>query len=124
MHYIPMVWWLAPISAVCALVSAWILFHQVKRKDPGNARMQEIAGYVREGAFAYLRQQYRGVGLFFVIAFIIFNIMAWWLKILHPLIPFAFLTGGFFSGLAGFIGMNAAIRTDKYPVQKVHLNNL
>lgn len=108
MHEIPLIWWLAPISAVCALISAWILFHQVKRKDPGNARMQEIAGYVREGAFAYLRQQYRGVTIFFICAFIVFNIMAWWLKILHPLVPFAFLTGGFFSGLAGFIGMNAA----------------
>jgi K(+)-stimulated pyrophosphate-energized sodium pump len=70
--------------------------------------MQEIAGYVREGSFAYLKQQYKGVGIFFVFAFIIFNIMAWGLKLLDPLIPFAFLTGGFFSGLAGFIGMNTA----------------
>ncbi len=108
MHEIPLVWWLAPISAITALITAWILFKQVKRKDAGNARMQEIAGYVREGSFAYLRQQYKGVGIFFVVAFIIFNIMAWGLKILHPLIPFAFLTGGFFSGLAGFIGMNTA----------------
>lgn len=108
MHVIPLVWWLAPVSAVAALLTAWFLFHQVKRKDPGNARMQEIAGYVREGSFAYLKQQYKGVGIFFVVAFIVFNIMAWGMKILHPLIPFAFLTGGFFSGLAGFIGMNTA----------------
>ncbi|HPM02267.1 MAG TPA: sodium/proton-translocating pyrophosphatase, partial [Candidatus Cloacimonadota bacterium] len=105
---IPMIWWIAPLSAVISLVCAWLFFHQVKRKNPGNARMQEIAGYVREGSFAYLKQQYKGVGIFFVFAFIIFNIMAWGLKLLDPLIPFAFLTGGFFSGLAGFIGMNTA----------------
>jgi len=103
-----MIWWIAPLSAVISLVCAWLFFHQVKRKNPGNARMQEIAGYVREGSFAYLKQQYKGVGIFFVFAFIIFNIMAWGLKLLDPLIPFAFLTGGFFSGLAGFIGMNTA----------------
>ena len=105
---IPMIWWIAPLSAVISLVCAWLFFHQVKRKNPGNARMQEIAGYVREGSFAYLKQQYKGVGIFFVFAFIIFNIMVWGLKLLDPLIPFAFLTGGFFSGLAGFIGMNTA----------------
>lgn len=60
MHYIPMVWWLAPISAVCALVSAWILFHQVKRKDPGNARMQEIAGYVREPRICLFKTAIQG----------------------------------------------------------------
>ncbi len=85
-----------------------VVFYQVKAQDPGTARMQEIAGYVREGAFAYLRQQYKGVIIFFVIAFVVFNIMAWGLGVLHWLIPFAFLTGGFFSGLAGFIGMNIA----------------
>jgi len=70
--------------------------------------MQKIAKHVRDGAFAYLKQQYKGVAVFFVIAFILFNFMAWGLKVLHPLIPWAFLTGGFFSGLAGFIGMNTA----------------
>lgn len=70
--------------------------------------MQEIAGYVREGAFAYLKQQYRAVGIFFIVAFILFNFMAHVLHVLHWLVPFAFLTGGFFSGLAGYIGMNTA----------------
>jgi K(+)-stimulated pyrophosphate-energized sodium pump len=70
--------------------------------------MQNIAKYVREGAFAYLRQQYKGVGIFFVCAFIAFNLMAHVLHVLHWLIPWAFLTGGFFSGLAGWIGMNTA----------------
>lgn len=105
---IPIIWWIAPLSAIISLVCAWMFFHQVKRKDPGTERMQEIAGYVREGSFAYLKQQYKGVGIFFAVAFVVFNIMAWGLHLLDPLIPFAFLTGGFFSGLAGFIGMNTA----------------
>ncbi len=105
---IPFLWFIAPLGAILALVFAMVFFYQVKAQDPGTARMQEIAGYVREGAFAYLRQQYKGVILFFVAAFIVFNIMAWGLGVLHWLIPFAFLTGGFFSGLAGFIGMNIA----------------
>jgi len=105
---IPLVWYLAPLGATMALIFAAIFFYQVKRQDPGNARMVQIAGYVREGAFAYLKQQYKGVGLFFLGAFIVFQIMAWGLKVLHPLIPWAFLTGGIFSGLAGFIGMNMA----------------
>lgn len=105
---IPFLWFIAPLGAILALVFAMVFFYQVKAQDPGTARMQEIAGYVREGAFAYLRQQYKGVIIFFVIAFVVFNIMAWGLGVLHWLIPFAFLTGGFFSGLAGFIGMNIA----------------
>ncbi|MBN1948895.1 MAG: sodium-translocating pyrophosphatase [Candidatus Cloacimonetes bacterium] len=105
---IPIIWFVAPAGAILALIFSRILFLKVKNSDPGNETMQRIAGYVREGAFAYLRQQYRGVGLFFVIAFVVFNIMAWVLHVLHPLIPWAFLTGGFFSGLAGWIGMNTA----------------
>lgn len=105
---IPILWWLAPLSAIISLACAYLFYRQVKRKDAGSVRMQEIAGYVREGSFAYLKQQYKGVTIFFVATFIIFNLMAWVLKLLDPLIPFAFLTGGFFSGLAGFIGMNTA----------------
>ncbi|MEN6445514.1 MAG: sodium-translocating pyrophosphatase [Candidatus Cloacimonas sp.] len=105
---IPILWIIAPFGAVLALVFAAIFFHQVKKQDPGNAKMQEIAGYVREGAFAYLKQQYKGVGIFFIVAFIVFQFMAWGLGVLHWLIPWAFLTGGFFSGLAGYIGMNMA----------------
>ncbi|MBN2829459.1 MAG: sodium-translocating pyrophosphatase [Candidatus Cloacimonetes bacterium] len=108
MTYIPAVWYIAPVGAVIALIFAWIFYKEVKSKDPGTPEMQRIASYVREGAFAYLRQQYKGVGIFFIIAFIIFNIMAHVLHVLHWLVPIAFLTGGFFSGLAGFIGMNTA----------------
>ncbi|MDX9869633.1 MAG: sodium-translocating pyrophosphatase [Candidatus Cloacimonadales bacterium] len=105
---IPILWWLAPLSAIISLACAYLFYRQVKSKDAGSTRMQEIAGYVREGSFAYLKQQYKGVTIFFVATFIVFNLMAWVLKLLDPLIPFAFLTGGFFSGLAGFIGMNTA----------------
>ncbi len=108
MSHIPMMWYFAPLGAVLALLFAYIFFNQVKKQDPGNARMQEIAGHVREGAFAYLKQQYKGVSLFFIVAFIVFQLMSLVLKVLHPLVPFAFLTGGFFSGLAGYIGMNMA----------------
>jgi K(+)-stimulated pyrophosphate-energized sodium pump len=108
MSAVPVLWYLAPIGATLALVFAFIFFRQVKSQDPGTERMQEIAGHVREGAFAYLKQQYKGVLIFFAAAFIVFQIMAWGLGVLHPLIPWAFLTGGFFSGLAGYIGMNMA----------------
>jgi len=91
-----------------ALIFAAVFFRQVKKSHPGNARMIEIAGYVREGAFAYLKQQYKGVILFFVGAFVVFTFMAQVLHVLHWLVPIAFLSGGFFSGLAGFIGMNIA----------------
>jgi K(+)-stimulated pyrophosphate-energized sodium pump len=108
MALVPVIWYLAPIGAILALIFAYIFFHEVKRHDPGTARMQEIAGHVREGAFAYLKQQYKGVTIFFVVAFCVFQYMAWGMGVLHWLIPWAFLTGGFFSGLAGYIGMNMA----------------
>lgn len=108
MGNIPIIWLVAPLGATIALLFSYIFFVSVKKADPGTAKMQEIAGAVREGAFAYLRQQYKGVGIFFVIAFVVFQFMAHILHVLHPLIPWAFLTGGFFSGLAGFIGMNTA----------------
>lgn len=108
MDLIPILWYLAPLGATMALAFALAFFYQVKAQDPGTPRMIEIAGYVREGAFAYLRQQYKGVIIFFIGAFIVFQIMSLVLGVLHWLVPWAFLTGGFFSGLAGFIGMNMA----------------
>jgi len=105
---VPGIWYVAPLGAITALIFAYIFYLGVKKEDPGNEKMQTIAKYVREGAFAYLKQQYKGVGIFFLVAFILFNIMAHVLHVLHWLIPWAFLTGGFFSGLAGWIGMNTA----------------
>jgi len=105
---IPSIWYIAPFGAVMSLIFAAIFFRQVKRSHPGNPRMIEIATYVREGAFAYLKQQYKVVAFFFLGAFFIFLFMALGLGVLHWLVPFAFLTGGFFSALAGYIGMNMA----------------
>jgi len=79
--------------------------------DEGTPRMKEIASYVREGAFAYLKQQYKVVAIFFVFASIFLSILAFVFKVQSPWVPFAFLTGGFFSGLAGFIGMNTATKS-------------
>ena len=73
---IPAIWYVAPFGAVMALIFAFILFRNVKNQDPGNAQMQKIAKHVREGAFAYLKQQYKGVTIFFVAAFITFNFIS------------------------------------------------
>ena len=105
---LPAIWYIAPAGAIIALIFSYILYKLVKKKNPGDETMQKIAGHVREGAFAYLKQQFKGVAIFFLGAFLVFNFMAWVLDVLHPLIPWAFLTGGFFSGLAAFIGMNTA----------------
>ena len=77
------------------------------KKEEGTSRMKEIAQYVREGAFAYLSQQYKTVSIVFFVLFIIFIILAF-LGIQNPFVPIAFLTGGFFSGLCGFLGMKTA----------------
>ncbi|MDZ4181795.1 MAG: sodium-translocating pyrophosphatase [Candidatus Cloacimonadaceae bacterium] len=108
MPILPLIWFLAPIGAVTSLFFAFVFFQNVKRENPGNARMVEIAGYVREGAFAYLRQQYKGVIIFFAFTFALLMFLAHGLKVLDPWIPWGFLSGGFMSGLAGFIGMNTA----------------
>jgi K(+)-stimulated pyrophosphate-energized sodium pump len=108
MPNLPLIWFIAPFGAVSALIFAYYFFVKVRQQDAGNARMQEIAGYVREGAFAYLMQQYKGVIIFFAVAELIFLVLAYGLKVLDPMIPWGFLSGGFMSGLAGFIGMNTA----------------
>jgi len=105
---IPIAWWIAPIAAVIALMFAWAFFNQVAAADPGDEKMQEIAGHVSVGAMAYLKRQYKVVALFFVAAVILLAIMAFGLKVQHGLVPFAFLTGGFFSGLCGWLGMKTA----------------
>lgn len=108
MPNLPIIWYLAPFGAISALCFAYFFYRRVKAQNPGNARMQEIAGYVREGAYAYLMQQYKGVGIFFVVVLAIFLFLAYALKVLDPMIPWGFLSGGIMSGLAGFIGMNTA----------------
>jgi H(+)-translocating pyrophosphatase len=105
---LPWIWWIAPIGSILALVFAWVFFHQVKRAAPGDERMQEIAQYVREGAYAYLRRQYKVVAIFFVVVSAILAVMAWGFHVQHKIVFVAFLTGGFFSGLCGFLGMKTA----------------
>ncbi len=101
------IWWIAPISSVVALAMAWVLFRMMRAAPDGNDRMREIAQYVREGAFAYLRRQYRVVGIVFAVLALLLAVLAF-MGIQNPFVPVAFLTGGFFSGLCGFIGMNTA----------------
>ena len=105
---IPSVFWLVPIASVCALGMAWYFFRQMMREEEGTPRMAEIAEYVRRGAMAYLKQQYRVVLIVFIVLALIFSFMAYVLHVQNPWVPFAFLTGGFFSGLAGFFGMKTA----------------
>lgn len=100
--------WLVPAASVLALTFAWIFFSKMMKADEGTDKMKKIANYVREGANAYLRQQYKIVIIVFVVITIIFSILAYGLGIQNPWVPFAFITGGAFSGLAGFIGMRAA----------------
>lgn len=98
---------LAPIGAVVALLFAWYLASKVLKADEGNDQMKKISRAVRRGANAYLKRQYTGVALFFCVMFVILFIMAF-AGLLTIFVPFAFLTGGFFSGLSGFIGMKIA----------------
>ncbi|MBS4013695.1 MAG: sodium-translocating pyrophosphatase [Bacteroidetes bacterium] len=104
----PLIFWLVPIGAVLALSFAYIFFKQMMKHDEGTDTMKKIAAHVRKGASAYLRQQYKVVIIVFVIITIIFSILAYGLGIQNPWVPFAFITGGAFSGLAGFFGMKAA----------------
>ena len=105
---IPFAFWLVPIASVVALSMAWFFFRSMLNADEGTPRMREIAGHVRRGAMAYLKQQYKVVTIVFVVLAIVFSFMAYVLKVQNPWVPFAFLTGGFFSGLAGFFGMKTA----------------
>ena len=108
MNNIPLVFWLIPIASVVALGMAWFFFRSMMKEDEGTERMKEIAAHVRKGAMAYLKQQYKVVIIVFVVLAIVFAFMAYVLKVQNPWVPFAFLTGGLFSGLAGFFGMKTA----------------
>ncbi len=111
---IPGIWWLAPLGSLLALGFAWYFYRQVMKESEGTEKMIEIAQAVREGAMAYLTRQYRVVAIVFALLFILFLVMSF-LKLQNPVVPFAFLTGGFFSALCGFFGMktatNASART-------------
>jgi K(+)-stimulated pyrophosphate-energized sodium pump len=99
--------WIVPLAAVMALVFAYLFFKSMMKSSEGTPRMIEIAQYVREGAMAYIRRQYRVVALVFLVMVILLGVMAYF-GIQNPFVPLAFLTGGFFSGLCGFLGMKTA----------------
>ncbi len=99
--------WLLPLAAVISLVFGWFFFRSMMKNSEGTDRMKEIAQYVREGAMAYLRRQYRVVGMVFAVLLVILVILAY-MGVQNPFVPVAFLTGGFFSGLCGFLGMKTA----------------
>ncbi|AFN75597.1 membrane-bound proton-translocating pyrophosphatase [Melioribacter roseus P3M-2] len=102
------IFWLVPVSSILALGFAWFFFSQMMKESEGTDKMKSIASYVREGAMAYLRQQYKVVGIFFLVIMVIFLILAYGFNVQNPWVPFAFITGGFFSGLSGFFGMKTA----------------
>jgi len=100
--------WLVPLGSITALAFAYYFFKQMMKRSEGTDLMKKIAAYVREGAMAYLKQQYKVVIIFFIIMTILFSILAYGFNFQNPWVPFAFITGGFFSALAGFFGMKTA----------------
>lgn len=107
---------IVPLAGVIALISAYFFYNSMMRSEKGNAKMEEIAGYVREGAYAYLFRQYKVVLIVFLILCIIFAVLAF-MGIQNPFVPIAFLTGGFFSGLCGFLGMKTATNASSRTAQ-------
>ncbi|HQH60974.1 MAG TPA: sodium-translocating pyrophosphatase [Candidatus Saccharicenans sp.] len=100
--------WLAPLGSVSALFFAWLFYHQMKKKSEGTERMAQIASYVRKGAMAYLKQQYTVVAIVFACLVVLLGFLAFVLNVQNKWVPVAFLTGGFFSALSGYLGMKTA----------------
>ncbi|MDE6085173.1 MAG: sodium/proton-translocating pyrophosphatase, partial [Muribaculaceae bacterium] len=101
------IFWIVPIASVIALVLAWYFYNGMKKESEGTDLMKKIAGHVRQGAMSYLKQQYKVVGIVFLCLVVLFGVMAFF-GLQNSWVPIAFLTGGFFSGLAGFLGMKTA----------------
>lgn len=104
----PIQFWPVPFASLVALFFAWYFFRGMMRRSEGTERMQQIAAHVRSGAMAYLRQQYKVVIIVFLFLALFFAFLAYGLGVQNKWVPFAFLTGGLFSGLAGYIGMRTA----------------
>ena len=105
---IDLLFYFVPFASLIALGFAYYFYRQMLKESEGTPTMKEIAAHVRKGAMAYLKQQYKVVTIVFLILAVFFAILAYGFHIQNPWVPFAFLTGGFFSGLAGFIGMKTA----------------
>jgi len=102
------IFWLVPIASILALSFAMYFYRQVLKEDEGTDTMIKIAHHVRLGAMAYLKQQYKVVLIFFIVLTILFAVLAYGFNLQNPWVPGAFLTGGLFSGIAGFLGMKTA----------------
>lgn len=100
--------WIVPAAAAVSLGTAYILFRQMKKRSEGTDQMKKIASYIRQGAMAYLKQQYKVVLIVFICIAAVFAVLAYLLHVQNPWMPGAFITGGFFSALAGFFGMRTA----------------
>ena len=99
--------WIVPAASILALVFAYFFFRKMMTESEGTETMARIAQHVRTGAMAYLKQQYKIVTIVFVVLTALFALMAYF-GFQNGWVWFAFLTGGFFSGLAGFFGMKTA----------------
>ena len=108
--------YIAPVGSVIALLFAFIFYKNMMKADEGNAKMVEIAGYVKDGAMAYLTRQYKIVALVFVVFFAIFTALAYF-GYQNPFVPIAFVTGGFLSGLSGYLGMKTATNASSRTAQ-------
>jgi len=110
-----LLFWLVPVASIVALLFARYFYVGMMKESEGTEQMAKIASHVRVGAMSYLRQQYKIVGIVFIVLAIVFSIMAYGFQLQNAWVPVAFLTGGFFSGLAGYLGMrtatNASART-------------
>ena len=100
--------WMVPAASLLALCFAYFFHRQMMKESEGTPQMMKIAAAVRKGAMSYLKQQYKIVGWVFLGLVILFSIMAYGFGVQNPWVPVAFLTGGFFSGLSGFLGMKTA----------------
>lgn len=103
-----LLFWMVPVSSLLALLLAWYFYRQMMRESEGTPVMQKIASHVRQGAMSYLKQQYKVVGIVFLTLVVLFSVMAYGFNLQNSWVPVAFLTGGFFSGLSGFLGMKTA----------------
>ncbi len=99
--------YLVPVASIVALIFAYYFFKRMMKESEGTEKMKTIARHVREGAMSYLKQQYKVVTAVFIVLALLFAVMAFF-GLQNNWVPFAFLTGGFFSGLAGFFGMKTA----------------
>ena len=100
--------WIVPAASLLALVLAGYFYRQMMQESEGTPAMQKIASHVRKGAMSYLKQQYKVVAWVFAVLVVLFAVMAYGFNLQNSWVPVAFLTGGFFSGLAGYLGMKTA----------------